>query len=110
MTLPETNSKFAHENRPDSDPKRKRSYSNQQFSGAFAVSFWEGSAFDIDWNQWLGASNPYLGNLDGNSLKPPKKPEVFGEDSLELPSNRGGLLIDSLFVLSFDDMFYPPWI
>ncbi len=36
-TLPETNSKFAPENRPKR-PKRKRSYSNHPFSGVFAVS------------------------------------------------------------------------
>ena len=42
-TLPKTNSKCAPENRPK--PKRKQSYSNHPFSGAFAVSFREGSSF-----------------------------------------------------------------
>ena len=42
-TLPETNSNFATENRPG--PKRKRSYSNHPFLGAFAVSFREGTLF-----------------------------------------------------------------
>ena len=39
-TLPETNI-FANENR--ADPKRKGSYSNHPFSGAFDVSFREGN-------------------------------------------------------------------
>ncbi len=39
--LPETNSEFTPENRLG--PKRKRSYSNHPFSGAFAVSFREGT-------------------------------------------------------------------
>ena len=46
----------------------------------------------IEINGWVPQIRE-RGNLDGNSLKPPKKPEVFGEDSLELSSNRGGLLI-----------------
>ncbi len=41
IAFPETN--IAPENRPG--PKRKRSSSNHQFSGAFAVSFREGSRY-----------------------------------------------------------------
>ena len=48
VALPETNSKFAPENRPG--PKRKRnSYSKHPFSGAFAVSFREGTKH-VQWH------------------------------------------------------------
>ena len=49
-TLPETNSsplKMGH-------PKRKQSYSNHSFSGAFAVSFREGIPQQQTWNPKIG--------------------------------------------------------
>ena len=68
FTLPETNSKFAPENRPN--PKRKRVlYSNLPFSGAFAVSFTEGKQkcfFMIHSNPW----SLEIHNLSGWAAEP----------------------------------------
>ena len=38
ITFPETNSKFAPENRPFNAPKETKKYSNHPFSGAMLVS------------------------------------------------------------------------
>ena len=57
FTFPETNSKFAPENRPG--PKRKRSYSNHPCSGAMigfseCNCFWLMALVDGDiWTVWI---------------------------------------------------------
>ena len=56
VTLPETNSKFAPENRPKLN--RKGSYSNHPFLGAFAVSFREGTSWSLTKLVHLGFADP----------------------------------------------------
>ena len=65
ITLPETNSKFAPENRPKRPQKETRKYSNHPFSGALAVSFREGTpiyfSHEVQVIWVLGSHNWILG-------------------------------------------------